>query len=308
MLKKASLFFCIVAYLLFPHITPFFLSIHETHRIDANTFYLSIPEMLTDYGIINSSKISLNKENYTYQKKRKDEMKTIGLLGGMTWHSTIEYYRLINQMIGDKLGDYHSAHLILYSVDFAPVERVQLEGRWDDAASMLKEAAIALKKAGADFIVICANTMHKVADEVEEGSGLPVLHIADATGEEIKKQGLRKVGLLGTRFTMEEDFIRGRLKESFNLEVIIPDEKDRNTVNRIIYEELGKGIIKESSRKAYVEVIHRLAESGAEGIILGCTEIPLLIRPGDVDMPLFNTTKLHAEAAVEKALSAISQN
>jgi len=233
-------------------------------------------------------------------------MKTIGLLGGMTWHSTIEYYRIINELIAEKLGGYHSAHLILYSVDFAEIESGHHENRWDDMAIILTEAAKSLKRAGAHFIVICANTMHKLADEVEKGSGLPILHIADATGEAIKGEGLSKVGLIGTKFTMEEEFIRERLKERFGLEVIIPEEKDRNTVNHIIYEELGKGIINESSRQAYIEVIHRLAKHGAEGIILGCTEIPLLIRPGDVDIPLFDTTRLHAEAAVELALSEIS--
>jgi aspartate racemase len=233
------------------------------------------------------------------------KMKVIGLLGGMTWYSSIEYYRLINQMIADRLGEPHSAHVILYSVDFAEIEYGHRKGLWKEMSVMLTDAAKSLKAAGADCLVICTNTMHKLADDMEKGSGLPVIHIADVTGEAIKKQGLHKVGLLGSRFTMEEDFYRGRLKKKYGLEVIIPDEEDRECVNRVIYDELAVGKFTDSSKQAYIEIINRLVEQGAEGIILGCTEIPLLIKPGDVDVPLFDTTRLHAEAAVDFALSGI---
>jgi aspartate racemase len=230
-------------------------------------------------------------------------MKVIGLLGGMTWHSSIEYYRIINQLIAERLGGYHSGHLILYSFDFAPIDSAQYENRWDDAAKMLTDAAKSLKQAGADFLIICANTMHKVADEVEKGSGIPLIHIANATGEAIKNQGLKRIGLLGTIFTMKEDFYKLRLRDNFALEVITPEEKDLNTIDDIIRDELGQGLIKESSKQIYIDIIHKLMDKGAEGIILGCTEIPLLIKPEDVNVPLFNTTQLHAEAAVNMALS-----
>jgi aspartate racemase len=230
-------------------------------------------------------------------------MKVIGLLGGMTWHSSIEYYRIINLLIAERLGGYHSGHLILYSFDFAPIDSAQYENRWDDAAKMLIDAAISLKKAGADLLIICANTMHKVADKVEKGSGIPLIHIADATGEAIKKQGLKKIGLLGTIFTMKEDFYKVRLRDNFALEVITPEKKDYNTIDDIIRDELGQGLIKESSKQIYINIIYKLIDRGAEGIILGCTEIPLLIKPGDVNVPFFNTTLLHAEAAVNMALS-----
>lgn len=242
------------------------------------------------------------------QNSEEKKMKVIGLIGGMSWYSTVEYYRIINELVAERLGGYHSAHVIIYSVDFAYIEKGHRENRWDDLAAILADAAKALKNAGAEFIVICANTMHKVAEPVEKASGLPLIHIADATGEAIKKQGLHKVGLLGTKFTMQEDFIKDRLKERFALEVIVPDESEQKVINQIIYEELGKGIIKESSRKAYVEIIDKLAARGAEGVILGCTEIPLLIRPQDVAIPTFNTTRLHAEAAVDFALSEISED
>jgi aspartate racemase len=230
-------------------------------------------------------------------------MKVIGLLGGMTWHSSIEYYRIINQRIAEKLGGFHSGHLILYSFDFAPIDSAQYENRWDEAARILTKAATSLKKAGADFLIICANTMHKVADEVEKGSGMPLIHIADATGEAIKKQGLQKIGLLGTVFTMKEEFYQSRLRNHFGLEVITPQEKDYCIIDNIIRDELGQGLIKESSRQIYIDIIYKLMDRGAEGIILGCTEIPLLIRLEDVNAPLFNTTQLHAEAAVNEALA-----
>ena len=309
MLRKASLALAVFAFLFMISMCLFISFAEKVHMIKAKKVsngVQGVAENMNAIKRINSGGASLkikSESDYYFQKEEEKNMKVIGLLGGMSWHSSVEYYRIINQIIVEKLGGYHSAHLILYSVDFAPIERAQHEGRWDDAAKILTEAAIALKRAGADFVIICANTMHKVADDVEKDSGLPLLHIADVTGKAIIKQGLGKVGLLGTKFTMEEEFYRARLKERFGLEVIIPDEKDRKTVNRIIYQELGRGIYKESSRNAYVEVIHRLMKRGAEGIILGCTEIPLLIRPGDIDIPLFDTTRIHAKAAVDLALS-----
>ena len=227
----------------------------------------------------------------------------IGLIGGMSWSSSAEYYRLINQWIAERLGGLHSGRVVLYSVDFAEVAQAQHKGQWEDVAALLAEAGRSLKRAGADFLVLCTNTMHKVADEIAAGSGLPLLHIADVTGAAIQRSGLRTVGLLGTRFTMEEAFYRGRLEERFGVEVLIPAEKDREVVHRVIYEELCRDRIEEVSRRAYVEIIGRLVERGAEGIVLGCTEIPLLIRPADVDVPLFDTTRLHAEAAVDLALA-----
>lgn len=229
-------------------------------------------------------------------------MKTIGLLGGMTWHSTVEYYRLINAGIQGRLGGSHSAQCILYSVEFAEVERLQNAGGWDALAGFMVEAAKRVEQAGADFLLICANTMHRLAGAVEAAVSIPLLHIADATADGVRKQGLRTVGLLGTRFTMEQDFYRDRLEKQHSLRVLIPDEKERKTVHDIIYCELGHGIISEASRDAYRSIIGNLHARGAEGVILGCTEIPLLIRPGDYPIPLFDTTALHAQAAVEWAL------
>jgi len=230
-------------------------------------------------------------------------MKVIGLIGGMSWNSTLEYYRLINEMVAGKLGDLHSARLILYSLDFDEVERAQHQTHWDDATTILSEAGIALKQAGADFLVICTNTMHKVADAVKERVGLPLLDIVDVTGNSIIEHGLGKVGLLGTRFVMEEPFYRLKLEKQFNIEVLVPNTSDRAVVNRIIYDELCQGKISTSSRYSLIEIIQKLVEQGAEGIILGCTELPLLIQPCDVDVPLFNTTRLHAEAAVNLVLA-----
>jgi len=230
-------------------------------------------------------------------------MKLIGLIGGISWESSVEYYRHINRMVAERLGGFHSGRVVLYSVDFDEIEKAQYDGRWDDAAEVLADAGQALVRAGAEILLVCANTMHKVANKIEERAGLKLLHIGDVTGQAIVKQGLKTVGLLGTRFTMEEQFLRGMLEERFNLRVLVPDKEDRETVNRIIYEELCKGKIEASSREAYVEVIDRLVQKGAEGIILGCTEIPLLIGPEHVNVPLFDTTALHAKAAVDRALS-----
>jgi aspartate racemase len=229
-------------------------------------------------------------------------MKTIGLLGGMTWHSTVEYYRLINSEIQKRLGGSHSARCVLHSVDFSEFEEQQNAGGWDRLAELMIAAARSVERAGADFLVICANTMHRTAPAVEKAVPLPLLHIADAAAAEIRTTGLRTVGLLGTRFTMEQDFYRARLEQKHCLRVLIPDDDARKKVNDIIYEELGHGIISESSRETYISIIRDLHSRGAEGVILGCTEIPLLIRPGDYSIPLFDTTALHASAAVEWAL------
>jgi aspartate racemase len=230
-------------------------------------------------------------------------MKVIGLIGGMSWSSTLEYYRLINELVAARLGGLHSASIVLYSLDFAEIEHVQRETRWDDAADILVRAATALKRAGADFLVICSNTMHKVADVIAERSELPILHIADAAGSAIAEQGLYRVGLLGTKFVMDEPFYRDRLHKHFGIEVLVPGREERSLVHRIIYEQLCLEKIEEASRQACLKIIERLSGLGAQGIILGCTELPLLIRPSDVQVPLFDTTRLHAEAAVRLALS-----
>jgi aspartate racemase len=220
----------------------------------------------------------------------------------MSWESSMEYYRLINQGIKEKLGGLHSCKCLMYSVDFAEIETLQHQGKWDEASMMMIDAAERLERGGAGFIVICTNTMHKMADDVQKSVKIPLLHIADAAAEKIKEFGLGKVGLLGTRFTMEQDFYRGRLKSIFGIDVVIPDETDRQVIHDIIYNELCLGEIKDVSRKKYTEIIKKLAVSGAEGIILGCTEIPLLVRQEDYEVPLFDTTSIHAEAAVLFAL------
>lgn len=229
-------------------------------------------------------------------------MRTLGLLGGMSWESTVPYYRVINRTVNEHLGGLHSAEILLYSVDFQRIEELQMAGRWAVAAEILTSAAQRLETAGADLLVLCTNTMHKVADEIEAGTDIPLLHIADATGDEIRHGGLSAVGLLGTRFTMEETFYRRRLEDRFGLHVLIPDESERALVHRVIYEELCHGQIVEESRLGYRKILHRLAASGAEGIILGCTEISLLVGPDDSPVPLFDTTEIHARRAAELAL------
>jgi aspartate racemase len=229
-------------------------------------------------------------------------MKTIGMLGGVTWHSTVEYYRLINAGVQTRLGGSHSAKCILYSVEFEEVERLQHEGGWDALSEFVTGIAKRIELAGADFLVICANTIHRAAEAVEAATSIPLLHIADATAAEIRRQGLRTVGLLGTRFTMEQDFYRRRLEQKHNLEVLIPGEEERKRVHDVIYHELGRGIIANASRAAYQSIIQNLQARGAEGVILGCTEIPLLIRQEDCSLPVFDTTAIHAAAAVEWAL------
>lgn len=229
-------------------------------------------------------------------------MKILGLIGGMSWESTIPYYRMINQQVKEQLGGLHSAKIILYSVDFHDIEQLQAKGDWQTAAQLLSDAAVSLKRAGAEVIVVCTNTMHKVADEIEAASGLPLLHIADATAAQIKQQGISKIGLLGTRYTMEQDFYRGRLTEKHNIEVITPDSADREIINRIIYEELCLGIINETSRQEYRRIMGKLEQQGVQGIIFGCTEITLLVNAQDANVPVFDTTAIHAKAAAEYAL------
>ena len=229
-------------------------------------------------------------------------MKTIGMIGGMSWESSIEYYRIVNEAVKERLGDLHSAKSVMVSVDFAEIEKLQREGRWEQATRAMVAAARSVEAGGADFLIICTNTMHKMAEEVQQGIGIPLLHIADATAEVINTRGLHRVGLLGTRFTMEEDFYRGRLLEKFHLGVLIPEAADREIVHRVIYDELVLGKIQPASKAEYLRIIAGLAEAGAEGIILGCTEIGLLISQADSRLPLFDTTRIHALAAVEYAL------
>lgn len=229
-------------------------------------------------------------------------MKRLGLLGGMSWESTLTYYRLINEGVRDRLGGLHSAELVLYSVDFERIERLQRAGQWDAGGVTLATAARALESAGAEALVLCTNTMHKVAPAVEAAAGIPLLHIADATAAAVRHDGLGRVGLLGTRFTMEQDFYRGRLEARHGLEILVPDAPDRRELHRVIYEELCRGRVEAGSRERLRRVISRLADRGAEGIILGCTEIGLLITPAECDLPLFDTTRIHAEAAALRAL------
>jgi len=230
-------------------------------------------------------------------------MKTIGLIGGMSWESTLGYYKLINEAVRQRLGGLHSARLVLYSVDFHDIERLQHAGDWDAAGELLADAARSLAAAGADFIVLCTNTMHKVAPAIESAARIPLLHIADPTAAEIVRAGHAKVGLLGTRFTMEQAFYRERLHERHGLEVIVPDAADRDTVHRIIYDELCLGEVRPESREAYRRIMRDLVARGAQAIILGCTEISLLVGAADADVPLFDTTALHAEAAVDAAIA-----
>ena len=230
-------------------------------------------------------------------------MKTIGLLGGMSWESTLPYYRHINEAVRERLGGLHSARLVLYSLDFHEIEALQRQGDWAAAGTLLADAARHLESAGADFLLLCTNTMHKVADAIEAASALPLLHIADPTAAAIQAAGLQRVGLLGTRFTMEQPFYRQRLEDRHGIQVLVPDEPDRAEVHRVIYEELCRGVVSEASRQAYRKVISRLVARGAQAVILGCTEIGLLVRADDAEVPLFDTCVLHAQAAAERALS-----
>ena len=229
-------------------------------------------------------------------------MKTIGLIGGMSWESSIEYYRIINETTKAKLGGLHSAKSIMVSVDFAEIEILQHQGKWTEAAHMLIETAKNLENGGADFIVLCTNTMHKVADDIQANIKIPLLHIADATAQLVKESGIQKIGLLGTRFTMEEEFYKGRLSQKYGLSVNVPNAQQREIVHRVIYDELVLGKIEQHSKEQYIGIIEQMVHQGAEGVILGCTEIGLLIHKQDSQVPLFDTTRIHAEAAVEYAL------
>lgn len=229
-------------------------------------------------------------------------MKTVGLLGGMSWESTELYYRLINEGVKERLGGLHSARIAMVSVDFQPIEELQQQGEWEKAGALLADDARRVEAAGADFLLICTNTMHRVADHVEAAITIPLLHLADATAKAIRAAGLDTVGLLGTAFTMEQDFYRGRLAEH-GLSVLIPEAEDRVIVHRVIYDELVLGVVREESRAAYVRIIDRLAGRGAQGVIEGCTEIGMLVQQEHTPVPLFDTTAIHAQAAVEMALT-----
>ena len=231
-------------------------------------------------------------------------MKRIGLLGGMSWESSIEYYRLVNEATRERLGGLHSADCLLRSVDFTDIEVLQRDGRWDEAGARLAAEAAGLVAAGAELIVLCTNTMHKVADAITDAVDVPFVHIADTTAEAVRARGLHTVGLLATAYTMEQDFYVGRLRDRHGLEVLVPEEADRRLVHRVIYEELCVGVIDDGSRDEYRRIMAGLAERGAEAILLGCTEIDLLVGPEDAPVPVFDTTRLHAERAVELAIAA----
>ncbi len=229
-------------------------------------------------------------------------MKTIGLLGGMSWESTELYYRSINASVKQKLGGLHSARIVMVSVDFDEIEQLQHKDQWDQAGEVLALASQQIEAAGADFLLICTNTMHKVVPQIEAAIGIPILHIADATAEQMQKQKIKSVGLLGTKFTMDQAFYKGRLIDKYGLNVIVPSEVDREIVHRVIYDELVLGIVKEESRNEYLRIMQQMHEDGAEGIIEGCTEIVMLVQQEHTDIPLFDTTAIHAQAAVAMAL------
>ncbi len=230
-------------------------------------------------------------------------MKRIGLLGGMSWESSSEYYRMINEAVRDRVGGLHSADCLLRSVDFATIEELQRTDRWDEAGAILAQEALALQAAGAELLVLCTNTMHRVADAIIAAVTIPFVHIADTTAEAVRAAGLHTVGLLATAYTMEQDFYVGRLRDRHRLTVLVPDEPDRRIVHSVIYDELCVGVVNDASREEYRRIMSVLAERGAEGILLGCTEIDLLVASGDATVPLFDTTRLHAERAVELALT-----
>jgi len=229
-------------------------------------------------------------------------LKIIGLIGGMSWESSLEYYKIINETVKLKLGGLHSAKCLLYSVDFEEIAVLQYQNKWDELTDIMVNCAEKLKNGGADFIIICTNTMHKMASDIENKVGIKVLHIAEITGEKIIQKGMKKVGLLGTKFTMEQDFYKKVLEEKFNIDVVIPDTSEREIINDIIFNELCKGIINDDSKEKYKKIINNLVLKGVEGVVLGCTEIPLLINQEDVNIPVFDTTTIHAIAAAEFAL------
>ena len=230
-------------------------------------------------------------------------MKTIGLLGGMSWESTVEYYRLINEGIKSKLSGLHSAQIAMYSVDFEPIEQLQKSGEWESSGEILADAAKKIESAGADFLLICTNTMHKVAQQIEAAIQIPLIHIADATAEELIKNNMQSVGLLGTVFTMEQDFYKGRLQDKFGLNVVIPEKADREIVHKVIYQELCLGNVQTNSRNEYLRIIKDLSEQGAQAVVLGCTEIGILVKQSDTEIKLLDTTAIHAQKAVEMAIS-----
>lgn len=230
-------------------------------------------------------------------------MKTIGMLGGMSWESTANYYKSINEKVKKQLGGLHSAKIVLYSVDFDEIEKLQHQGKWADTASILANAAISIEKAGADVLLICTNTMHKVASDVSQNIAIPLLHIADATAKQLVNDKITKVGLLGTRFTIEQDFYKGRITDSFGIDVVIPDDADITLVHNVIYQELCLGKVLEPSKEKYLAIIDEMHKQGAQAIILGCTEIAMLVKQRDTAVPLYDTTEIHAQAAVDFALS-----
>lgn len=229
-------------------------------------------------------------------------MKTIGFIGGMSWESSVVYYEIANRLVRDKLGKFHSCKNVMYTVDFDEIQRLQHEDKWDELDKIMADAAKRLERAGADIVVLCTNTMHLCEDAIRKSISIPFLHIAEAVGQAIINKGISKVALLGTRFTMEKDFYKKTLLEKFGVETIIPNQQEREIIHSIIYNELVQGIIKDDSRATYVRIIDRLQNEGAQGVILGCTEIPLLISDKDVKIPVFDTTTIHAEKAVEWAL------
>lgn len=241
---------------------------------------------------------------YRIQIKFEDtgRMKTVGLLGGMSWESTVGYYQAINQGVKDRLGGLNSAQIVLYSVNFDPIEKLQHEGDWEGASRILSDASKSIEAAGADFLLICTNTMHKLYDDLSASISIPILHIADATAEILKESGITKVGLLGTKFTMEQDFYKDRLQSKHGIEVLVPNDSDRDVVHSVIYNELCLGQIEQSSKSEYLKIIDTLSEKGAQAVILGCTEIGMLVSQADTDVNLVDTTKIHAEQAVQELL------
>ena len=231
-----------------------------------------------------------------------ENMKVIGMIGGMSWESTAEYYRIINETVKERMGGHNSAKVLLYSVNFDEIESLQRAGEWQESTEIMRDAARRIERGGAHCVLNCTNTMHKMAPEVQSAVTIPLLHIADATAIEIKKKGINRIGLLGTKYTMEQDFYKGRLAENYGLDLLIPTEKDRNIINEVIYDELCMGMIREDSRSQFIRIISDLDTRRAEGVILGCTEISLLIKQEDSSLPLFDTTAIHARAAVEFAL------
>jgi len=235
-------------------------------------------------------------------KERYEGMKTIGMLGGMSWESTASYYKALNEGVRDVLGGLHSARISMYSVDFDQIEKLQHQGDWQATAEILSQAARSIEAAGADFLLICTNTMHKVAPEIEAAIGIPLLHIADATAERLVADKVKRVGLLGTRFTMEEDFYKGRLTDKYTIEVVVPDSDDMDIIHKVIYSELCLGRVSERSRRRYLDIIDSLCDKGAEAVILGCTEIALLVQQKHTSVRLYDTTEIHARHAVQLAV------